>query len=157
MLIYNSTLYVEYLHVQAFPKIHYNSLCQIVLLCLCVLKPETWGSPYFKDILAKTFFYVGKHCVELLSKKRVSTTLASVPKSGWQKKLQKVSQMGQFPQDGGNGQNVAFFWFSAVIKRFDFFNFSQLFWRDFACWILNVFSFWSASINKSSSSPSSPM
>ena len=42
--------------------------------------------------------------------------------------------MGQFPQDGENGQNVAFFiffWSSAVTKRFDFFNFSQLFWKDF--------------------------
>ena len=42
--------------------------------------------------------------------------------------------MGQFPQDGENGQNVAFsyfFWRCGVTKRFDFFNFSQLFWRDF--------------------------
>ena len=37
--------------------------------------------------------------------------------------------MGQFLQDGENGQNVAFFWSSAsaVTKRFDFFDFSQLF------------------------------
>ena len=35
--------------------------------------------------------------------------------------------MGQFLQDGENGQNVAFFWSSAVTKQFDFFNFSQLF------------------------------
>ena len=35
--------------------------------------------------------------------------------------------MGQFLQDGENGQNVAFFWGSAVTKQFDFFNFSQLF------------------------------
>ena len=41
--------------------------------------------------------------------------------------------MGQFPQDGENGQNVAFF-SSAVTKRFDFFNFSQLFWRYFRFW-----------------------
>ena len=34
--------------------------------------------------------------------------------------------MGQFLQDGENGQNVAFFWGSAVTKQFDFFNFSQL-------------------------------
>ena len=34
--------------------------------------------------------------------------------------------MDQFPQDGGNGQNVAFFSSSAVTKWFDFFNFSQL-------------------------------
>ena len=43
--------------------------------------------------------------------------------------------MGQSLQDGENGQNVAFFnlfWSSAVTKRFDFFNFSQLFCRDFA-------------------------
>ena len=35
------------------------------------------------------------------------------------------------------------FWSSAVTKVFDFFNFSQLFWRDFAHWILKMFSFWS--------------
>ena len=42
--------------------------------------------------------------------------------------------MGQIPQDGENGQNVAFFlffWSSAVTKRFNFFNFCQLFWTDF--------------------------
>ena len=42
--------------------------------------------------------------------------------------------MGQFPQDREDGQNVAFFnnfWSSAVTKRSDWFNFSQLFWRDF--------------------------
>ena len=42
--------------------------------------------------------------------------------------------MGQFLQDRENGQNVAFlfiFWSSAVTKRFDFFDFSQLFWRDY--------------------------
>ena len=38
--------------------------------------------------------------------------------------------MGQFPQDGENGPNVAFFWSSAVTERFDFFNFSQLFGID---------------------------
>ena len=32
-----------------------------------------------------------------------------------------IQHMGQFPQDGENGQNVAFFWSSAVTKRFDFF------------------------------------
>ena len=53
--------------------------------------------------------------------------------------------MGQFSQDGENGQNVAFFlffWSSTVTKRFDFFNFSQLFWRDFVCNSLKMFSFW---------------
>ena len=42
--------------------------------------------------------------------------------------------MGQFSQDGENGKNVAFFLFiqsSAVTRRVDFFNFSELFWRDF--------------------------
>ena len=41
-----------------------------------------------------------------------------------------ILHMGQFPQDGENGQNVALFNLfcsSAVAKRFDFFNFSQLF------------------------------
>ena len=36
------------------------------------------------------------------------------------------AHMGQIPQDGENGQNVAFFhffWSSAVTKRFDFLNF----------------------------------
>ena len=40
------------------------------------------------------------------------------------------SYMRQIPQDGENGQNVAFlfiFWSSTVTKRFDFFNFSRLF------------------------------
>ena len=47
--------------------------------------------------------------------------------------------MGQFPQDGENGQIVAFFyffWSSAVTKRFDFFDFSQL-----SGYILKMFSF----------------
>ena len=42
----------------------------------------------------------------------------------------KNKHMGQIPQDRENGQNVAFFhnfWSSAVTKRFDRFNFSQLF------------------------------
>ena len=34
--------------------------------------------------------------------------------------------MGQIPQDGEDGQNVAFFWSSAVTKRFDFLNFSTV-------------------------------
>ena len=37
--------------------------------------------------------------------------------------------MGQIPQVGENGQNVAlflFFWSFAVTKQFDFFNFSQV-------------------------------
>ena len=49
--------------------------------------------------------------------------------------------MAQFLQDGENGQNVAlflFFWSSAVTKRFDFLDFSQLFWRDFARGILKI-------------------
>ena len=33
--------------------------------------------------------------------------------------------MGQFLQDGENGQNVAFFWNSALTKQFEFFNLSQ--------------------------------
>ena len=35
------------------------------------------------------------------------------------------------------------FWSSAVTKQFDFFNFFQLFWINFARWILKMFSFWS--------------
>ena len=40
-------------------------------------------------------------------------------------KLKFCAHMGQFPQDGENGQNVAFFYFfsSAVTKRFDFLTF----------------------------------
>ena len=34
--------------------------------------------------------------------------------------------MGQFPQDGENGQKVAFFWSSAVTKRCELFNSSVL-------------------------------
>ena len=42
------------------------------------------------------------------------------------------AHMGHFPQDGENEQNVSsFFWSFTVIKRFDFFKFSQLFWRDY--------------------------
>ena len=36
-----------------------------------------------------------------------------------------------------------FFCSSAVTKRFDFFNFSQLFGRDFLRYILKILSFWS--------------
>ena len=41
-----------------------------------------------------------------------------------------------------NGQIMAFFhnfWSSAVMKRFDFFNFCQLFWRDFVQGIQKIF------------------
>ena len=31
-----------------------------------------------------------------------------------------IDHMGQFLQDEENGQNVAFFWSSAVTKQFDF-------------------------------------
>ena len=41
--------------------------------------------------------------------------------------IEHFTHMAQLPQDGENGQNVAFFCSSAVTKRFDFFNFSQLF------------------------------
>ena len=50
--------------------------------------------------------------------------------------------MGQFLQDGKNEQTLSkkkFFWSSTVTKRFDRFNFSQLFWRDFALWISKYF------------------
>ena len=44
-------------------------------------------------------------------------------------------RMGQIPQDGENGQNVAFFYFLELCCDqtvwFFIFNFSQLFWRDF--------------------------
>ena len=53
--------------------------------------------------------------------------------------LYTPAYMGQFPQDGENGQIVAFFyffWSSAVTKRFDFFDFSQL-----SGYILKMFSF----------------
>ena len=51
--------------------------------------------------------------------------------------------MGHFPQDGENEQNVSFFWSFTVTKRFDFFKFSQLFWRDYVRWSLKILSFWS--------------
>ena len=47
-----------------------------------------------------------------------------------------------FPQDGENGR-WHFFRCSAVAKWFDFFNFSQLFWRDFDRGIPKMFSLWS--------------
>ena len=52
--------------------------------------------------------------------------------------------MRRIPQDGENGLNGAFlFWSSAATKLFDFVNFSQMFLRDFARWILEMFLFWS--------------
>ena len=50
--------------------------------------------------------------------------------------------MGQFLHDGKNEQTLSkknIFWSSTVTKRFDRFNFSQLFWRDFALWISKYF------------------
>ena len=49
--------------------------------------------------------------------------------------------MGQFLQDGKNEQTLSkknIFWRFTVTKRFDFFNFSQLFWRDFVLWSLKI-------------------
>ena len=54
--------------------------------------------------------------------------------------------MGQFLQDGKNDQTLSkknIFCRFTVTKRFDFFNFSQLFWRDFVRWILKIVLFWS--------------
>ena len=48
-----------------------------------------------------------------------------------------------FPRTGKMVKMWHFFCSSAVTKRFDLFNFSQLFWRDFARCILKMFSFWS--------------
>ena len=61
-------------------------------------------------------------------------------------KLHFVPHMGHFPQDGKKEQNVSFFfffWSFTVTKRFDFFKFSQLFWRDYVRWSLKILSFWS--------------
>ena len=47
--------------------------------------------------------------------------------------------MGRCPQDGENEQNLSEFfvvWSFTVTKRFDFFKFSQLFWRDYVRWFL---------------------
>ena len=54
--------------------------------------------------------------------------------------------MGQFLQDGKNDQFLSkknIFCRFTVTKRFDFFNFSQLFWRDFVLYILKIVLFWS--------------
>ena len=56
------------------------------------------------------------------------------------------SQVGQFLQDGKNDQTLSkknIFCRFTVTKRFDFFNFSQLFWRDFVRCILKIVLFWS--------------
>ena len=53
--------------------------------------------------------------------------------------------MGQFLQDGKNDQTLSkknIFCRFTVTKRFDFFNFSQLFWRDFVLYILKIVLFW---------------
>ena len=54
--------------------------------------------------------------------------------------------MGQFLQDGKNDQTlpkINIFCRFTVTKRFDFFNFSQLFLRDFVLYILKIVLFWS--------------
>ena len=56
------------------------------------------------------------------------------------------SYMRQIPQDGENDQNVAFFlFFEALLwpNGLIFFNFSQLFWRDFVRYSLKILLFWS--------------
>ena len=55
-----------------------------------------------------------------------------------------LAHMGHFPQDGENEQNLSFFfyfWSFTVTKRFDFFKFSQLFWRDYVRCSLKILSF----------------
>ena len=54
--------------------------------------------------------------------------------------------MGQFLQDGKNDQTLSkknIFCRFTVAKRFDFFNFSQLFCRDFVLYSLKIVLFWS--------------
>ena len=53
-----------------------------------------------------------------------------------------------FPRTGKMVEiwHFSIFWSSAVTKRFDFFNFSQLFWRNFVRYILKILSFWSKHI-----------
>ena len=49
------------------------------------------------------------------------------------------AHMGQFLQDRENGQNVAFFWNSALTKQFEFFNLSQFLRRHMPVRFKNVF------------------
>ena len=61
-------------------------------------------------------------------------------------KIRFRTHLVQIPQDGENGQYVAFFlnfWSSTVTKWVDFFNFSHLFLTDCVRYILKMFSFWS--------------
>ena len=77
----------------------------------------------------KSFF---RDCWPLVRTKNVPKVWTNAEQIHY--KLLVVTHMGQIPQDGENGQNVAFFlffWSSAVSKRLFFFNFCQLFWRDF--------------------------
>ena len=56
----------------------------------------------------------------------------------------EFSHMGHFPQDRENEQNLSeffCFWSFTVTKRFDLFKFSQLFWRDYVRWSLQILSF----------------
>ena len=46
--------------------------------------------------------------------------------------------MGHFPQDGENEQKIIIFLSLTVTERFDFFKFSQLFWRDFVLYSLKL-------------------
>ena len=58
----------------------------------------------------------------------------------------RPSYMGSFPQDGEKEQNLSYFfflWSFTVTKRFYFFKFSQLFWRDYVRCSLKILSFWS--------------
>ena len=60
--------------------------------------------------------------------------------------ISTFSHMGQFLQDGKNDQTLSrknIFCRFTVTKRCDFFNFSQLFWRDFVLYILKIVLFWS--------------
>ena len=60
--------------------------------------------------------------------------------------LNEFIHMGQIPQDGKNEQYVALyfnFWSFTVTKRLNFFEFSQLFWRDFVRPTLKILLFWS--------------
>ena len=59
--------------------------------------------------------------------------------------LLKLTHVGQISQNGENGQIMAFWIFLKLYcdqTVWFFFKFSQLFWRDFVCNSLKMFSFW---------------
>ena len=93
--------------------------------------PVYVGSPWWNFGLSDELIFFGVKSILPFSKLIIGKSQFFSARS--YVRLHSYTHMGQIPQDGENGKMwhfFLFFWSSAVTTRFDFFYFSQLYWRN---------------------------